>query len=353
MHACGGIKSEWSKATRLSKITTLYDENDNPSGYSFELKADNTDTGYVIVSATDVEDVIKEYAYHGQPLFYENTAGQIDKVYFTGPLDYAVLKDGKLFDPYGKPVERQNLKSHFGKSNNADGLATSLLAKIRSKGVVPIDTWYAGYAGTDSNAYGYGGITDPYAFVNDKYGSGWTLSTSKTISGVTPHLLSEWSDNNNCTLGAITTVFEYWRGKGYFNIPQSVSTLYADVKAKAVALGAWSASTGTNPFLADDVVTAVWAQYNYPHGTGSNINVWTYSSFTSQVDNNRPAVINIHDGYYEDHSVTLFGYQTYTKPYNTSKGFLQVYDGWKTYSRYISFADFAYSTLSNITTVVP
>lgn len=345
--------SGWSKATRLSKITTLYNENDIPSGYSFELKTGNNDAGYVIVSATEDSDAIKEYAYQGQPLFYQNTAGHFDKVYFTGTLNYTVLKDEKLFDTNGKPVERQGLKSHFGKSSNVADLDTSLLAKVRSKGVVPVDTWYTGYAGTTSGAYGYGGITDPYAFVNDAYGSGWTLSTSKTISGVTAHLLTEWSDDSNCALGAITTVFQYWRGKGYSNIPSSVSTLYADVKAKAVELGAWSESTGTDPFLADNVVTAVWAKYNYPHGTGSNIDFWAYSSFTSQVDNNRPALINIHDGYYADHTVTLFGYKTYNKTLNTDKGFLQVYDGWVTASRYISYADFAYSTLSNITTVVP
>ena len=67
----------------------------------------------------------------------------------------------------------------------------------------------------------------------------------------------------------------------------------------------------------------------------------------------RNVSINIHDGYYAAHTVTLFGYKTCSKTLNPSKGFFQVYDGWVTESRYISYADFAYSTLSNITTVVP
>ena len=47
----------------------------------------------------------------------------------------------------------------------------------------------------------------------------------------------------------------------------------------------------------------------------------------------RNVSINIHDGYYAAHTVTLFGYKTYSKTLNPSKGFFQVYDGWVTESR--------------------
>ena len=101
-----------------------------------------------------------------------------------------------------------------------------------------------------------------------------------------------------------------------------------------------------------DIVDDLWDKYNYT-GYGSNTYTWTYSTYTTEVTNNRPALINITFGYYADHSVTLVGYRTYTKSLSTDKGFLKVYDGWTTANRYIDYASYNISTTASITKIFP
>ena len=124
-----------------------------------------------------------------------------------------------------------------------------------------------GYSGQISGESGYGGIYDPYAYVNNRYGTGWTLS-SLTYLNVTPRLQNDL-DAANCTLTAITTVFDYQRSRGESGIPSSISTLYNNVRSIAYGYG-YTYNGGTNPAYADDIVTDLWHQYGHSTGRGNN-----------------------------------------------------------------------------------
>lgn len=102
------IKSDktctWTKDTKVKNSQPLYDENDNISGYSFELETNDENTGYVIILlGTNLNyNFINEYSYSDKPTFDSNNESY-DKVYYTGPCDYYIKSGSHI-----KSINRMN-----------------------------------------------------------------------------------------------------------------------------------------------------------------------------------------------------------------------------------------------------
>jgi hypothetical protein len=344
--------SGWTQDTRISKITPLYSEILTPTAYAFELETNGEETGYVIISTLGGVNAIHEFAFSGRPIYYEVADG-FDRVYLTAPLEYAVEVKGSVKGIDGRPIIRQLMKTKFVPNEEARAANKELLIAIKKRGLLNLDEWMVGYAGQISGQSGYGGIYDPYAYVNDRYGTGWTLKNSRTISGVPCYLQSNFEPNvANCTLSTLTMIFKYHQAySGKTNIPSNQNTISNTIKDIAITHG-YTPTGGTNPTKIDNIINDTWSHYGYS-GYGWSYYTWTYSTFTTQVNNNRPSSINISSGYYASHSVALVGYRTYQKSLNPDKGFLKVHDNWTTAERYIDFACFVGTTLASLSVVFP
>ncbi|PWK15772.1 hypothetical protein [Tumebacillus permanentifrigoris] len=338
----------WNSETRIAQVTTLYDAEDTVTGYAVQFTKNETDNGYIVVSAMGDQNLIQEYAYEGTPLFNSITDGQFDKAYYVAPLTYAVKNGGGVFglDDLSKKsvkIPPDKLKNQFKHNLNKLYNNKEALNKIRTVdfNLLP----YMGFAGTASNASGYGGITDTTAYVNDKYGSGWTAAYYGTLQpNIYAHLLSDFEPNvNNCTLVGLTTIFEYYRTNSIMSsIPSSNSTLYSDVKKIASDKYGYTAVGGTPPLNISSIATDLMRKYGNTSGSSNSVYVWTWSTITDDIDRKRPLLCNINSGYYTNHTVVVVGYNAYSRNwYDNNKEFFKVYDGYTYSNRYIDWDEFS------------
>lgn len=72
----------WSEKTRIKAIIPIKNFTDDVIGYTFELKTQNRDSGYVFVKYANQELVIAEYSYSGSPLYtVPKISGKVRDVY--------------------------------------------------------------------------------------------------------------------------------------------------------------------------------------------------------------------------------------------------------------------------------
>jgi len=342
-------ESLWTKNTKIYNMVTVRDNTDNVTGYVFELKDKEKYNGYIIISGNYDNNLIHEYSYTSKPLFYSSNIKDFDSVLYTSPLEFYMVKSGKTYTIDGKLVDSKKLSNKFKHDKNKYEKNKILIDLIHQDKLFDLNDWICGYSGQISGETGYGGIYDPYTYVNDKYGPGWVLYSIKTVSGVTPHLMSEFEYNaNNCSLTAITTIFEYYRNTGFTRIPSTV-LLYADVRSSATSHG-YTPSTGTLPTVIDNIVNDLWLKYSY-NWIGINDYWQTFSDVKTEIDNNRPLIASFVSGYYTSHSVTVVGYRVYINYPQDDVQFLKVYDGWTTSDRYIDW--YAMDSAGSFTKIMP
>ncbi len=213
---------------------------------------------------------------------------------------------------------------------------------VRLNGGTPIRSgWATGNnAGQISGQSGYGGIYDTFAYVNDKYGSGWTASSWGTLEPNVPSFLMNDLEygTNNCTLTGITRLFAYQRdNNGYTAIPDNV-TLYGDIKAIAEGYG-YSGDNGTFPTKINNIINDTLKKYGIS-GKGSSTYIWDFNTVKKEIDAGRPLLFNIAFGYYGDHTVSVVGYSVFTRGtglFQKTTRFFKVYDGWTRSNRYIDY----------------
>ncbi|HEX2947934.1 MAG TPA: hypothetical protein VHT96_18500 [Clostridia bacterium] len=210
--------------------------------------------------------------------------------------------------------------------------------------------------GQASGFTGYGGIEDPAKYMDSKYGSGWIASTPSAIPGIENFLQSSLEpEANNCTLASIARVMKYYSDKGYKNIPSDIKEIYRVVKDIGVKHGYDPKKTGLlrdlfvyTPWEIDNMVSDAWEAFGYPKGEGNNDYFNKLETIKSNVGQSSPLLLNIASGDYECHTVTVTGYQEFTKDGKDTITLLQVYDGRSETIRYIDWKEFG-GTWSNIT----
>lgn len=125
--------SPWTKDTRIAKITTLYDETEDPTGYAFEFLTGSNPSGYIVISARSDNSLVQEFSYSAMPLFYEANGSDFEKVFYTAPLEYFVKANGTLLDLNKKKVSSEKIRRRFKSVDGASEKNKELLSKVRGK----------------------------------------------------------------------------------------------------------------------------------------------------------------------------------------------------------------------------
>lgn|GEM_PF-1305023 len=203
---------------------------------------------------------------------------------------------------------------------------------------------FKNYDGQAPDAYGYGGITDPVKYLKDRYGAKtviliegpYVLSVqNRSQSALNNSLPDDLKGKGTCSLTAIAMFMDYFRAeRGYSNIESNIYVLYEYIVRNSSLLFG-----GTNPFKIDNYVTNCFNYYGYSNVRGHTDNTNKISKIKSEIDEGRPVIMSLSQGYYGNHTIVIRGYSVYQV---TKKGFLgigttttnylmlNVADGWGT-----------------------
>lgn len=206
-----------------------------------------------------------------------------------------------------------------------------------------------GYKFTGQTEEGYARITDPVAYLNNRYGGTWTRADSKYLSmpGFTMLKIKEdakmYGDTNHCVLTAVTRVFAHARGKGFSKITTNDPSIYLTTRSVARKHG-WTTSSGTNPTKINNIIMEVGDAYKYPATDSKGVYIYSFAdTIKSEVDANRPLLWNIASGFYEKHTVTVRGYAVYKRADGKTARLVSVLDGWSPSASFVDFEAFAAS----------
>lgn len=202
------------------------------------------------------------------------------------------------------------------------------------------------YNGTDSDAYGYGGITNPITYLENRYGGVVKFKRSRCLN-INNDSMSTVSGKsaNNCSLVAISKVLEYLKTSKTPNIPDSIQNIYKDVEKVGKKYG-YTDKKGTDFWDIYDISRDVIKNYGYTPKCDTYY-IWSFDTVVNEMSDWTPLILNISSGYYENHSVTVVGYNIYTIG-NREYPMLRVSDGWHSNKyRYIDFNDFEWSSLGS------
>ncbi len=332
--------SGWDANTRIKDIIEIHDINNQLIGYTFELINNGTNNGYIFVRNVEGNLSVAEYSYQESPQYrISEIDGEPDKVYFVSSLEYYMESNNKLYS-----LEEENVsptlilntqRRYSEQTSEVNPEVSQFLRNIGS-----LEQWIAV---EENDATGVAlrstqQISDVYNYVINTYGTGWTMKSQKTLS-ITARLQSSFEANvENCTLSSLTQAFFYFRSS-YPNIASNITTLYNDIKTIATSHG-YTSSGGTPPTKIDNIITDIWKKYNYNNGKGNNDYLISFGIFKGEIDNDRPALFNMANGYYTNHTVLVKGYRIYEKSgiFNDDKNFLRLNDNWSTGERWIDYS---------------
>jgi hypothetical protein len=349
----------WNKNTMINKVYTLYDVDDAITGYTFCLNTDGNESGYICVSANEDEMPIQEFSFSGTPIFEEsleegilsdvevndfsgsnNKNNRKGRIVYNGPLEYFLNSDGKYYDMDRKKIpDKKDIKKHkMSQNGSSNSKRNHEIKKL-------IQDSYKSYMGAtyDGQISGYV-IDDRFDYMIDRY-EDYRYEDGNSLSGFPGLDMDDFGDDNDCTLVSITAMSYYCHNNGYDDIPSSTTKIYNDVLDVAEDHG-YTPEGGTNPTVIDNIIEDVFDEWGYDINA-SNVYIWSFSTFTNEIDRNRPVIFNIATGYYSNHSVSIFGYKEYDVA-----DFLMVKDNWSTSTRYIHYQemydDFGSVTKTNI-----
>ncbi len=335
---------QWTKDTQLDSINETYDLSGNVNSFCFTLKKDNVPNGYVIISADSDLGTILEYSDSAEPIFSQFDR-EFDKIIYTAPLEYYLSKKNEIYEvskdkkiKTSKKINKKELKDKFNRNRSDKSENRALINKLKKDFKENAENLWLLGANHTGQVEGYAVNSNVYDYVNSRYGKGWSIKSTKTVKSSGSALLM-----NNfrpgvgcCTITSLTYVFDYHRrNSSKSKIPSNINTLFNDIEAIAVNHGYNKKTGGTNPLKINNIINDTWKKYGYS-GTGQSLYVFSKSDFTKEVDNNRPALLNISFGYYGNHTVSLVGYRIYSKG-SSERLFLQVYDNWTTSQRFIDY----------------
>ena len=133
----------------------------------------------------------------------------------------------------------------------------------------------------------------------------------------------------------------YWKTQqGKSGITGTIGEIYDVVEDIAKGYG-YSDAEGTFPTKINNIMHDAFDHYGY-NATCNGVYIWTFDDeVRSEIDAERPVLINIVRGYYENHTVTVAGYSIY-KVNNKTYPMIKIVDGWELGYRYIDYMAFAY-----------
>lgn len=307
----------WSEETSIKSEFVLYDLENVPNSYIYNLVTNGKDTGYIQIDVLDGVYSVHSYSFDGtnevfhmlQQISQTNTPGVLSadtfgKVYYLGQSAYAIEKDGQLLDLYTDEaiaVDRKDLKKGYNE----------FVASMKIPQISP----QASITSGSTMITNYKNFT--LADMDDFKG--------KTIVGGHSTVV-----NNHCTPTAGTNVVKYYakcRGKSALYAGSDWNTfkaLYLAMDTNGVNYSFDGQWTGTywdithsdgysgllNYINARGVPTSDTYRYALGAVTGISIN-----SIKEQIDKNHPVIMGVKSfpGSSDSstyHSVVAFGYKS-------------------------------------------
>lgn len=336
----------------LSAPIRIYDADDKISHYGYNFSIVNRSiNGGVIVGAHSKTNLVEYvgtnmnfredcriYCFSGGEIYYQDENG------------YSMLNGERIsLEEFGKyKIEKSayylNLQNDLLETlekANKNTISVIEDSSLANEGLTAVLS-NVHYDGTDDTAYGYGGIKDVKKYLKSRYGgtpeslgrSKYLIMSTSTMSGISGKSV------NNCSVVAITRVLNYYRSqKGKTRIDSNISTIYGEVEKIAVKYG-YTDSDGLGATKINNVTSDALKHYGYD-STCKGVYVWSFENqVKSEVDAERPVVMNIARGYYGNHSVTVAGYCVY-ETNGKEYPFIYIVDGWAASYRYIDYNAFA------------
>lgn len=190
--------------------------------------------------------------------------------------------------------------------------------------------------------YEYEVIDYLYGYINKNYNNAKLIS-EKSID-LENFIQNDFSNQNrNCSLVAITRIIKYYTNTIDI-LPKNEQEIFNQVFNIAKSYG-FNDITGTFPTKIDNIIKDYFDNYNIKVIAKGHYFPNFYNPLKSEIDNNRPLIMNIAFGKYSNHSVTVSGYKIF-KYKNMKIKFIELYDGWTRKHSYIDYNIFAHSLFS-------
>lgn len=351
------------KTIAITDKVLLYDANDRNTYIGFNYRIDDGNYGYITVSTHTRAPLIREIEKNkvlpckGAKIYYLSEG----EFYIESKQNYTTLEETKIQKKEFDLLKRERLREYY--KYTKDLLATIELDTINMlnnaifltselESVDEIACGEKSYDGQVGN--GYGGIVSPSKYLKDKYGGSISKKTPAKCLSMDSFICSDFKEQNNCTLVAITRILKYYSRKGYSKIPSNTNAIYKKVLKVAKKYG-YTEKNGTFPTKINNIIDKTLDEYGYPKSYSKGVYMWTFEAqVKNEIDKYRPVVMNIARGYYGNHSVTVCGYSIYqTKhkswigSYRKTHNMICVYDGWDRGYRYIDYEAFAYDLIAS------
>lgn len=347
--AAADLDMTWTDDTEVDDCTVLYDENNDISGYSFDLETAGEDNGYIVISAyTDIENQILEYSDSCDPLYESLDLDAGDKVIYTGTLDY--YKDtgnSYVVSLDNKTVAKTQLKSDFEACRSA---SYQLSNRIEMQNALSGESHTNGSGndgvdidGTIYNAVDYANANYAGPFSAYEWDNHLEQYCKFTIMDSFPGY------NDHCSPTAITNLIEMKGAySGNSNITsKSEQTIFSTVVKHGLDNEYYVNGTASGITYYSTLNKYIKESFSL---FGMNVSVTnktaSYNNIKTEISNNRPIYLSLLAGgdtaYTEpDLGHDVIGY-AYTRLKSSTTGnyksFLKVADGWYSHGRYIDLA---------------
>jgi hypothetical protein len=352
--------ADWKAGVGISKSTALFDLDNNPSAYLFELNDKlGNDSGYVMVSASKNENPIIEFAYTGKPFIdsaidvtkadaEKNHIGKKvkkdkTKLYYLGDLTY--LAEHELDDN-----TKQAYDISTGNYANINIDDVRQLKQNKSTDTQYLSMWNNSVKKHLIQSTGSCTAPDDGTIITNPslYESGYKSSSSKDVPSYdrSYNIMTDFSTGKVCAPTAATNLCMYWLGVNYTkysNLMDSTLGWQGTFNSFYTLMKTDKVNGGTS----DGNVASAYVSYFSSKGLtcSASYTGTTYSgaSIVTQINNNRPCHLMLHSHcVYGDHSVLALGYQKYTYADDTGWGqdtdsiYIRIADGWiRSATRYV------------------
>ena len=172
-------------------------------------------------------------------------------------------------------------------------------------------------------------------YLTETYGGGAVLIQSQTLENFKPLLQKDYGEDNDCTLTSMTAIINY-----YTNETHKVQDIYNVVEPIAKKY-LYRGTKGTPFITIRKIFQEALKKYKLPNAYvkyAKDIG-FKFSNIQAEINKGNPVILSmLNDGrdYYENHSITIVGYEIYKKG-STVIPMLKIYDNWSTNYRYIDY----------------
>ena len=306
-------------------VIPFYDENDNLSGYCVDIVDGSQPNGYVIIKFLNGEQTVSEFAVEPgvqnpfDQIAEEENISQDDVAYYSvGLTDYQIV-DTDSNGVYGFESEESTV-SQF---------------QATKQQVQHQQELYAQEAGLDGGSESYSTNASTGDVISNTYTGSVNrrggLSGAQATSYYDDNAISTLGKTYACSVVALCNMMKYYYSRGYTKIDGNLATMYDAI---------WNyAGTNSNGGTVYTQIPIAAQKYLNSRGYScSYMQFAGYSTFTSYIDQGRPCILSYNTGQASGHTVFVLGYVV-----TTSHDYLQVMDGWNTYSRYLNFSGYSYT----------